>query len=88
PSLDESVFKLWGALPGLDGRIIEKALQHPHGSVTGIEERRTEIPHGPQEASMPSSWDASGMASSSRVRAPAGCGLRFFLDSRVEEDSP
>lgn len=26
PSLDESVFKLWGTLPGLDGRIIEKAL--------------------------------------------------------------
>ena len=26
PSLDESVFKLWGALPGVDGRIIEKAL--------------------------------------------------------------
>jgi hypothetical protein len=26
PSLDESVFKLWGALPGIDGRIIEKAL--------------------------------------------------------------
>jgi hypothetical protein len=26
PSLDESVFKLWGQLPGVDGRIIEKAL--------------------------------------------------------------
>jgi hypothetical protein len=26
PSLDESVFKLWGQLPGIDGRIIEKAL--------------------------------------------------------------
>ncbi len=26
PSLDESTFKLWGALPGIDGRIIEKAL--------------------------------------------------------------
>jgi hypothetical protein len=26
PSLDEAVFKLWGALPGVDGRIIEKAL--------------------------------------------------------------
>ena len=26
PSLDESVFKLWGTLPGIDGRIIEKAL--------------------------------------------------------------
>ncbi|HKY47295.1 MAG TPA: HNH endonuclease signature motif containing protein, partial [Acidimicrobiia bacterium] len=26
PALDESVFKLWGQLPGIDGRIIEKAL--------------------------------------------------------------
>jgi hypothetical protein len=26
PSLDESVFRLWGQLPGLDGRIVEKAL--------------------------------------------------------------
>ena len=26
PNLDESVFKLWGQLPGIDGRIIEKAL--------------------------------------------------------------
>ena len=26
PSLDESVFKLWGQLPGVDGRIVEKAL--------------------------------------------------------------
>ena len=26
PSLDEEVFKLWGQLPGVDGRIIEKAL--------------------------------------------------------------
>jgi hypothetical protein len=26
PSLDESIYKLWGAVPGLDGRIIEKAL--------------------------------------------------------------
>jgi hypothetical protein len=28
PSLDQSAFKLWGLLPGTDGRIIEKALQH------------------------------------------------------------
>ncbi len=26
PNLDESVFKLWGQLPGIDGRIVEKAL--------------------------------------------------------------
>jgi len=26
PNLDESVFKVWGQLPGVDGRIIEKAL--------------------------------------------------------------
>jgi hypothetical protein len=26
PSLDESVFKLWGQLPGTDGRMVEKAL--------------------------------------------------------------
>ena len=26
PSLDESIYKLWGAVPGVDGRIIEKAL--------------------------------------------------------------
>jgi hypothetical protein len=31
PSLDESVFKLWGALPGIDGRIIEKALSQREG---------------------------------------------------------
>jgi hypothetical protein len=31
PSLDESVFKLWGALPGVDGRIIEKALTAREG---------------------------------------------------------
>jgi hypothetical protein len=28
PSLDQSAFKLWGLLPGADGRIIEKALHH------------------------------------------------------------
>ena len=31
PSLDESVYKLWGALPGIDGRIIEKALAAREG---------------------------------------------------------
>jgi hypothetical protein len=31
PSLDESVFKLWGQLPGIDGRIIEKALSAREG---------------------------------------------------------
>jgi hypothetical protein len=31
PSLDESVFKLWGQLPGIDGRIIEKALTAREG---------------------------------------------------------
>ena len=31
PSLDESVFKLWGALPGIDGRIVEKALTAREG---------------------------------------------------------
>ena len=33
PSLDESVFKLWGALPGVDGRIIEKALSAREGEL-------------------------------------------------------
>jgi hypothetical protein len=28
PNLDESVYQLWGQLPGLDGRIVEKALHH------------------------------------------------------------
>jgi hypothetical protein len=31
PSLDESVFKLWGTLTGIDGRIIEKALTAREG---------------------------------------------------------
>ncbi len=26
PNLDESVWKLWGLLPGLDGQLVEKAL--------------------------------------------------------------
>ncbi len=34
PSLDESVFKLWGQLPGIDGRIVQKALT----------QRETELP--------------------------------------------
>ena len=33
PSLDESVFKLWGTLPGVDGRIIEKALAAREGEL-------------------------------------------------------
>jgi hypothetical protein len=39
PSLDESVFKLWGQLPGSDGRIIEKALS----------QRETEFPVLPHQ---------------------------------------
>jgi hypothetical protein len=31
PSLDESTFKLWGQLPGIDGRIVEKALTAREG---------------------------------------------------------
>ncbi len=38
PNLDESVFKLWGQLPGIDGRIIEKALSA----------RETELPALPR----------------------------------------
>ena len=38
PNLDESVFKLWGQLPGIDGRIIEKALS----------QRETELPTLPE----------------------------------------
>jgi hypothetical protein len=39
PSLDESVFKLWGQLPGVDGRIVEKALS----------QRETELPVIPDQ---------------------------------------
>ncbi|HUP16697.1 MAG TPA: hypothetical protein VM848_11685 [Acidimicrobiia bacterium] len=39
PSLDESTFKLWGQLPGVDGRIIEKALS----------QRETEFPVLPHQ---------------------------------------
>jgi hypothetical protein len=28
PNLDESAWKLWGQLPGLDGQVVEKALLH------------------------------------------------------------
>ena len=38
PNLDESVFKLWGQLPGIDGRIIEKAFSA----------RETELPVLPE----------------------------------------
>src|SRR5687768_8455864 len=33
PNLDESVFKLWGQLPGTDGRIVEKALAQREGDL-------------------------------------------------------
>ncbi len=33
PNLDESVFKLWGQLPGVDGRIVEKALAQREGDL-------------------------------------------------------
>ena len=33
PNLDESVFKLWGQLPGIDGRIVEKALMQREGDL-------------------------------------------------------
>ena len=28
PSLDQTCYKLWGQLPGIDGRIVEQALTH------------------------------------------------------------
>ncbi len=33
PNLDESMFKLWGQLPGVDGRIVEKALAQREGDL-------------------------------------------------------
>ncbi|HEY6627510.1 MAG TPA: HNH endonuclease [Acidimicrobiia bacterium] len=41
PSLDESAYRIWGQLPGVDGRIVEKALNN----------RETELPVLPDQRS-------------------------------------
>jgi hypothetical protein len=40
PSLDDSAYKIWGQLPGVEGRIVEKALQEKESELPSLPDQR------------------------------------------------